>query len=131
MEVTNWMMVCIYSPSFSILVNDSPTIFFPSNQELIKGYPLLPLLFILVIEGLSRIILHVKVEHKIKGINITHSLPITHLLFVDDVLIFGLGNREEWELYRSIIKIFCNATEMMISKEKSIFLHNNPEVVIC
>ena len=92
-EVTNWMMVCIYSPSFSILVNYSPTIFFPSNRELIKGYPLSPLLFILVIEGLSRIILHVKVEHKIKGINITHSLPITHLLFVDDVLIFGLGNR--------------------------------------
>ena len=38
-----------------------------------------------------------KEEHKIKRIKISRSLSITHLPFVDDVLLLGLGNVEEWK----------------------------------
>ena len=71
-----------------------------------------------------------KEEHKIKRIKISRSLSITHLPFVDDVLLLGLGNVEEWKQYNNFIEVFCKVTMIMISKENSIFLHNNPNVGI-
>ena len=43
-------------------------------------------MFILVIDGLSKLIGKAKEDKFIKGIKIPRSMFITHLLFVDDVL---------------------------------------------
>eukprot|EP00253_Pinus_taeda_P012118 PITA_12118 len=50
-----WIMACITSPSFSILINGSASPFFHSKRGLRQGCPLSPLLFLLVMEGLSRL----------------------------------------------------------------------------
>ena len=65
-----------------------------------QGCPLSPLLFILVIEGLSILIEDAKRNGKIKGIKILSQLFLTHLLFVDDVILFGLGTFEEWIAFK-------------------------------
>lgn len=60
------------------------------------------------------------------GIKISRDIAISHLLlFVDDVLLFGLGSREKWQSFRDIIQIFCEASGMEISSQKSTstFLH--------
>ena len=44
-----------------------------------------------MIEGLNRLINQAKVENNIKGIPFTRSFSISHLDFVDDVLLFGMG----------------------------------------
>lgn len=49
----SWIMACITTPSFSILINGSATNFFHSERGLRQGCPLSPLLFLLVMEGLS------------------------------------------------------------------------------
>ena len=90
-EVTNWIMACMTSTTFSILVNGSPTYFLSCSRGLRQGCPLFPLLFLLIIEGINRLIDYSKQEKKIKGIIISHSLFITCLLFINDVLIFGRG----------------------------------------
>ena len=60
----------------------------------------------------------------IKGIQITPSQFITHFFFVDDVILFVLGNMEEWSAYKEALDLFCSATGMKISNEKSSLLFN-------
>jgi len=48
-----WIMACVCNVSFSVLVNGSPSEFFYGSRGLRQGCPLSPLLFLLIIEGLS------------------------------------------------------------------------------
>ena len=54
------------------------------------------LLFLLVIEGLSLLIGKVKTQGDLHGNKYNSSLSITHLLFVNDVVLFGVGTVKEW-----------------------------------
>ena len=48
-------------------------------------------LFLLVIEGLGLLIKDAQRKGKIKGIKVSSLLAVSHLLFVDDVVLFGIG----------------------------------------
>jgi hypothetical protein len=52
-QMTNWVMSCVTSSSFEILLNNEAIDFFISGRGLRQGCPLSPLLFIMVMEGLS------------------------------------------------------------------------------
>ena len=52
-----WIMGCVSSSNFSIIFNDTPSNFFSDSRGIRQGWPLSPLLFILVIEGFSIIII--------------------------------------------------------------------------
>jgi hypothetical protein len=49
-----WVVACIGNPWISPLVNGRPTCFFQASRGLHQGFPLSPLLFIIVVESLSR-----------------------------------------------------------------------------
>jgi hypothetical protein len=53
LDFTNWVMGCMTSVSFSILLNCSSSSFFQAERGLHQGFPLSPLLILLVAEGLS------------------------------------------------------------------------------
>jgi len=55
-----------------------------------------------------------KQEGRLNGILITRALAITHLLFVDDVLLFSKGIVKEWQLFKKILNVFSSATGMVI-----------------
>ena len=118
-------MGCISSANFSILVNGIPSSFFPATHGITQGCPLSPLLFILVIEGLNLLIAEARRIGKLKGIKISPQLFLTHLLFVDDVLLFGMGSYDDWLAFKEILDTFCEASDMCISSNKSCFLHND------
>jgi hypothetical protein len=92
-----WIMCCITTVSFSVLINGSATSLFRPERGLIQGCPLSPLLFLLMAEGLSRALAAEKWPGSFPGINISNSLQIAHLLFVDDILIFTSGTKGEAE----------------------------------
>jgi hypothetical protein len=58
------------------------------------------------------------------GIKITQALQLTHLLFVDDVLIFSVGSRREAETLKNILLLFSKATGMKINEGKSSLTTN-------
>jgi len=51
-------------------------------------------------------------------------LHLSHILFLDDVILFGCGGFEEWRVLQQVLKIFCAATGMLISSEKYCFIRN-------
>ena len=118
-------MACVTTPNFAILINGSPTSFFRSSRGLRQGCPLSPLLFLLIIEGLNKLIIKAREDGLFTCIKFSEKLLITHLLFVDDVILFGLDNIYEWKTMLSLLVVFCNDSSMDISSEKScIYTHN-------
>ena len=57
-------------------------------------------------------------------------LALTHLLFVDDVILLGTSSLSEWMAFDVILSTFCKASGMNISIDKSCFLYNYVDVDI-
>ena len=89
-----------------------------------------PLIFLLIMEGLDRIIPKDKHDGYIKGIKIARHPSISHHLFVGDVVLFGNRSLEEWRFYKHILDIFCDGIGMPINESKSIFLEYGMEYTV-
>ena len=63
-----------------------------------------------------------------QGNQVSASLTLTHLIFVDDVVLFGLGTFEEWVAFDVILETLCCASGMCISIDKSGFLFNEMDM---
>jgi hypothetical protein len=124
-EVTQWIMACVSSVNMAVLVNGSPTDFFKIYRGLRQGCPLSPLLFLLIVECFNRQLKKVVEEGKFHGIKVATETIITHLFFVDDVLILGIGKFEDWMDFQSILTNFCLASGMDVNCHKSCFLAQN------
>jgi hypothetical protein len=67
----NWTMACLTSVSFSILINGVASSFFTVERGVRQGFPLSPLLFLLVVECLSRFLIEAKLAGTFRGIKIS------------------------------------------------------------
>lgn len=112
-------MSCITNVSYNVLLNGEATSFFTSKRGLRQGCPLSPLLFLLIMEGLSRIISSARDRHLLSGIKIADNFYLTHLLFVDDILIFLNGSIGDSTTLHNSILLFQHATGMKINDNKS------------
>eukprot|EP00253_Pinus_taeda_P002680 PITA_02680 len=65
----SWIMGCISNVSFVVLINGAASPFFKSQRGLRQGCPLSPFLFLLVAEGLSRLIHKARRAEKIKALS--------------------------------------------------------------
>ena len=94
-DICSWIMGCVSKVRFGVLINGSRSPFFPSSRGIRQGCPLSPYLFILAIEGLILLLRNFKASKGIDGVNFSGIVNLTHLIFVDDVLLFGKGSVEE------------------------------------
>eukprot|EP01018_Ginkgo_biloba_P020280 Gb_31029 [translate_table: standard] len=116
----NWVMSCMTSVSFSILINGSTSPFFRPGRGLRKGCPISPLLFLIVAEGSSRALLEVKRSGTNRDIKVGSLLCLTRLLFVDDILLFCDGSRRDALKLREVLDLYCSATGILVNIGKSI-----------
>jgi len=63
-------MGCLSSISYAILINGSPSRLFNALKGLRQGCPLSPFAFLLVVEGLSKLISNVRTKGDTKGVKI-------------------------------------------------------------
>jgi hypothetical protein len=117
-----WIMSGVTTANFSVLVNGEPSPFFRSGRGLRQGCPLSPLLFILVMEGLSLLLKQKQIEGKITGIKVSRVVKILHLLFIDDVLIMTTGSTQEWTEINNLLKTFCNASGLRLTGTNHLFI---------
>ncbi|GKD57327.1 RNA-directed DNA polymerase, eukaryota, reverse transcriptase zinc-binding domain protein, partial [Tanacetum coccineum] len=87
----SWIKECLHSFRASILVNGSPTSEFSIKRGLRHGDPLLPFLFILVMEGLHYALSNVVNSGLIQGINLASGLKIN----IHKSNIYGIGVSDE------------------------------------
>lgn len=83
---------CISTASFSVCINGVTGGFFKSSKGIRQGDPLSPYLFVLAMEGLSRL-LTARYDAGLIGYHPrTEQLKISHLMFADDVMVFFDGS---------------------------------------
>jgi hypothetical protein len=114
-----WVMSCLNSVSFVVLINRVASPFFDAEWGLQQGCSLSPLLFMLISEGLSWAMVEAKHLEDFKGIQISLNLIITHLHFLYDVLLFCDGSRRDMVKLIEILDQFCQATSMEVNGRKS------------
>ena len=90
-EFTRWVMACLTTVSFAVLINGSASPFFTAGRGLRQGCSLSPLLFLLVAEGFSHFIHAAKVEGTFRGIPISPTLCIIKKVGVIRVDVFKHG----------------------------------------
>eukprot|EP00253_Pinus_taeda_P027470 PITA_27470 len=114
------------SSSFSILVNGSRSETFIPSRGIRQGDPLSPFLFVILMEGLSRLIHKAKEQGNLRGLHPLQSIPATtHQQFVDDTLLHGTPTVKEALAFKSILILFSKASGMEINHAKSkIFFFN-------
>jgi hypothetical protein len=118
-------MDCVTNVNMAVLINGSPMDFFKSYRGLQQGFPLSPLLLLLVVEFFSRLMKKAMEAGTFHGIKVASETIISHLFFLDDVLILGIGNFEDWMAFQSILTKFCLATGMDVNCHKLCFLAQN------
>jgi hypothetical protein len=111
----NWVTSCLSTIYFVVLINGVASPFFHVERGLQQGFPLSPLLFLLVAGGLSISLRESKRSSRLKGIQISPNLCITHLLFLDDILLFYNGLMCDVETLVNILGIFKHATSMLLN----------------
>ena len=99
----------------------------PLNRITRQGDPLSPFLFIIMVEGLGRLIKHSAHSHDLRGLSVHVSTIITHQQFVDDNMLFGHPSVNEARTFKLLLDTFSAASGTTINTTKSqIFFFNTP-----
>ncbi|KAK2383934.1 hypothetical protein QL285_071338 [Trifolium repens] len=126
----HWMMLCVSSVNYSILVNYEKVGPIVPGRGLRQGDPLSPYLFILVTEGLSTLIKKFVARGDIHGVKVCRGAPsVSHLLFADDCFLFCRANLVETRHLMNVLNIYAEASGQEINMSKSeVFFSRNISV---
>ena len=108
---------------FSVLINGSPNNFFDSSRGLRQGDPLSPMLFLIVMEVLSRML------RRVEGAGLFHGFKVesrrgggesvSHLLFADDTILFCDANVEQILHIQLLLLSFQAVTGLKVNVHKN------------
>ena len=118
-----WIYFCVSSIHFSILVDGSSCGFFPSSRGIRQGDPFSPMLFVIVMEAFSRLIDKAIGVELLFGFSVGNlnsaPLEVSHLLFIDDTLIFCEADPDHLFYLQSILVWFEATSGLRINLGKS------------
>ena len=99
-QFITWIMECVTTVSYSILLNGKPTTPFPSKKGVRQGDPMSPFLFAIGMEYLSRCLLELTLNPNFNYHPRCEKLAITHMMFASDLLLFSRADT------RSVILLY-------------------------
>ena len=117
----NLIKACINNPWILPLVNGRPEKLFQATRGLRQGCPLLPFLYILMADSLSRKLTTGKNDGIIPGIISAVGVEaINHALFADDTFILGGASLKMARAFSEIMHQFCIISGALINNCKSV-----------
>ena len=120
MKWIGWIMRCVESVSFSVLVNGSPSGHITPTRGIRQGDPLSPYLFILCSEVLSHLMTNASEINCLKGMKISTSGPtINHLLFADDALFFCHAHPKSCSTIMRVLREYEHVSGQAVNLNKS------------
>ena len=118
-----WVSFCLSTVHFSILVNGSPCGFFQSTRGLRHGDPLSPMLFVIVMEALSKLLDKAIAGSFLTGFSVgggpNDPISVSHLLFAYDTLIFCDADPSQLLFLRLVLNLFEDVSGLRINLGKS------------
>ncbi|CAA7027491.1 unnamed protein product [Microthlaspi erraticum] len=115
-----WMMRCITSVKYKVLINGQPRGQITPHRGLRQGDPLSPYLFILCAEILITNLKKAEEMKRITGLKVARASPaVSHLLFADDSLFFCRATSEESRVLLQILKEYEVTSGQQINFAKS------------
>ena len=114
------MMECIKTAPYSILISGEPHGNIVPSRGLRQGDPLLLYLFLFCTEGLHGLITKVANDGDIQGVSICKNGPkLTHLLFVDDSLVFCRSTKAECHKLLHVLYTYESASGQQVNRAKT------------
>ena len=126
----SFMMECITTVSYSLLINGEPRGHITPSRGLRQGDPISPYLFLLCAEGLNGLLNKAAAQGEIHGVSICWRGPkLTHLFFADDSLLFCRATQAECHKIQDILNIYEKASGQQLNRTKTtiFFSHNTSQ----
>ncbi|XP_062080078.1 uncharacterized protein LOC133784822 [Humulus lupulus] len=119
MKFIGWIMVCLRNTSYSLLMNGRVQGKFKGKKGLRKGDPMSPLLFVLIMEYMTRRLQLVALEPSFRFHPMCKSLKLINLCFADDLILFCKGTHSAVLSLKNALDDFSSATGLTINSAKS------------
>uniref|UniRef100_A0A2N9IBN2 Reverse transcriptase domain-containing protein n=1 Tax=Fagus sylvatica TaxID=28930 RepID=A0A2N9IBN2_FAGSY len=119
-KFVNWIKECITNSRFTISLNGSLVGYFPGGKGLRQGDPISPYLFVIAMEGFTRLLKRRVLEFRnFKFHPQCKQLQITHLSFADDLLLFSSADLPSIQLIKSVLEEFKDISGLALNPNKS------------
>ena len=116
----NWIMECVTTVQYTLLVNGSPIQPFHPSRGLRQGDPLSPYLFLFCANILSVALIDAENHKKIKGVKIgRNGVSFTHIFFADDSFFFFQNDNTSLPALKTILLWYCSLSGQTINHSKS------------
>lgn len=112
-----WINACISSAFFSMGINGSLHGFFPFSRGLRQGDPLSPYLFVMAMESLRGMLRLATQNPSFQFYWRCKQNSITHLAFVDDLMVFCHANLASMELIRGALDSFASISGLIMLRK--------------
>lgn len=114
------IMMCVTTISYLILLNGEPRGMIRPTRGIRRGDPISPYLFLLCVERLSAMLKKEELQGHIKGVSVYREAPpISHLLFVNDSLIFCKANMIECNKVWKVLGDYEATSGQWMNREKT------------
>lgn len=115
-----WIMGCVRSAEFSVVLNGVGDGFFKPQCGLRQGCALSPYLFILGMDLLCRSMEHLASNGDLKGLRIAPQAEVlTSCVYVDDLLLFGEASSDEAVYIKDLLSRFSMVSGQQVGPQKS------------
>ena len=124
-----WVMGCVTTPSFSILINGKKYDNIRPSRGIWQGDPLSPYLFLLCAKGFTSLLEKAELDGRIRGASICRRAPkISNLMFADDSISFCRATSGEVGVINEVLQTYANASGQCSNMEKSsIYFNSNTQ----